>query len=140
MNRLALTRREHEGVLLTLAGGPTVYVHIAKVYDNGRVRLAIDAPPTVAINREEVALRILAERLDALPPTATSAEDCEAVRACAGLIQSARAVAHGSDGASRTVAQRLLDRLAGLGRVGRSALPAPAPAASTPAAGPPVSA
>lgn len=129
MSRLVLTRRLHEGVVLRLAGGPVVYIAVAKIGGDGeRVRLSIDAPTTVAVHREEVALDMLRERLDELPAVATTEEECERVRACASLIDAAKVVAQSGDGERRSAAQRLLDRLAGLGRLNRPAHHPPASA------------
>jgi sRNA-binding carbon storage regulator CsrA len=126
MSRLALTRRAEEGVILRYPGVPPVYVYVSSIRvsgarDDGQVKLVISAPPTVAIDREEVAMDILRERLDALPPVAMSEEECEEVRACASLIESARLVAEIGNGKRKNVAQRLLDRLGGIGRLGRAA-------------------
>lgn len=122
MSRLALTRRAEEGVILLYPGVPPVYVYVSSIRassDGGhQIKLVISAPTTVAIHREEVAMDILRERLDALPAVAMSEEECERVRACASLIESARLVAEIGNGKRKNVAQRLLDRLGGLGRLG----------------------
>jgi sRNA-binding carbon storage regulator CsrA len=141
MSRLALTRRAEQGIVLRYPGGPTVYIYVSKIFSaDGQVRLAIEAPPTVAIHREEVLMHILEERLDALPPVAMSEEECEQVRECASLIEAARLVAQAGNNQRRGVAQRLLDRLGGIGRLGRPAqIEAVGSPVATPGAPTPVS-
>ncbi len=50
---LVLSRREGEGITLTLEDGRKIYIsHVA--YRQGEVRLGIDAPKTINIARTEV--------------------------------------------------------------------------------------
>lgn len=52
---LALTRKKQESIILNF-NGTLVKVIIADVRSNGAVKLAIDAPASVSVDREEIYL------------------------------------------------------------------------------------
>lgn len=60
---LVLTRRKYEQLTIQV-GSETVTVRVVDV-GRDRVRLGITAPPSVAVHREEVALRIARENAEA---------------------------------------------------------------------------
>lgn len=68
---LALTREVGEKILI----GDDVIVTVLSVSSNGRVRLGIEAPKHIRVDRQEVIDRIRQENLDSVPSDTQGAVD-----------------------------------------------------------------
>lgn len=56
MGQLVLSRRQHERIIIG-RGPRQITLTVVEVYANGQVRIAIDCPKDVEVDREEVRLR-----------------------------------------------------------------------------------
>lgn len=54
---LVLSRKIHEGIIVTMADGSRITVRVIDI-QRGKVRLGFSAAPEITINREEVEERI----------------------------------------------------------------------------------
>jgi carbon storage regulator len=59
---LILSRRQGESVVITLASGELIEVTVLAMHAN-QVRIGVDAPKTVAVDRQEIYLKKQAERV-----------------------------------------------------------------------------
>ena len=58
---LILSRRQGESVVMTLATGELIEVTVLTMHSN-QVRIGVDAPKTVTVDRQEIYLKKQAER------------------------------------------------------------------------------
>ena len=58
---LILSRRQGESVVMTLANGDLIEVTVLAMHSN-QVRIGVDAPKTVTVDRQEIYLKKQSER------------------------------------------------------------------------------
>jgi len=58
---LVLTRKKNERIIITTADGQVIYLVVVEILSE-KVRIGIEAPKDIRINREEVQLRMRKEK------------------------------------------------------------------------------
>lgn len=58
---LILSRKPGESLIITASNGEVIEVHISKKTQGNQIRIGVEAPRGVIVDREEVHLRKLAE-------------------------------------------------------------------------------
>jgi len=61
MPMLVLTRKKNERIIITTADGQVIYLVVVEILSE-KVRIGIEAPKDIRINREEVQLRMRKEK------------------------------------------------------------------------------